>query len=312
MPQIVPPSKLINCTDLSTCFQALYNFSFTLFLALCFLMFVYGAFQYLLSGAGIFSKEEGKKRMINSIIALIVILVIPLILNLINPQIFQAKLKIPKVEATLPEITFYMPQGTTIQGKPVSGPIPIGNICQMAESIAKEAGIRPAFLLAILKVETNFGNYIGGCSYNALNSGGFRDGGDGSNCQLTVLPDNKCSWFCRREKECFENQIKQYVDINSIKFNSVGAMGPMQFMPCTWVGYSGAVLQKFSSTNPWELSHALYAGALKLCKDGACQGDEVTAACRYYGACADYYTNPVIKLANEYDSQYLKNGSCPQ
>ncbi len=95
-----PPSKLINCTNLANCFQALYNFGFTIFLALAFIYFLYGAFQYLLSGAGIFKTEEGKKKMQNAIIALVVVLIIPVILNFINPGIFNVTLKIPEVTVT--------------------------------------------------------------------------------------------------------------------------------------------------------------------------------------------------------------------
>ncbi len=103
-PQLISPSQLINCTDVTSCFQALYNFAFTIFLALCLFQFIYGAFQYLLSGAYIFRKEEGKKKMQNSIIALIVVLIIPLILNLINPDIFKVKFQIPSLEVKPPDI----------------------------------------------------------------------------------------------------------------------------------------------------------------------------------------------------------------
>jgi hypothetical protein len=71
---------------------------------------------YLLSGGGIFKKDEGKSRMTNSIIAVIVALIIPIILNMINPGIFQVVLQIPEVTVKLPEYTFapgYLP-GTDI------------------------------------------------------------------------------------------------------------------------------------------------------------------------------------------------------
>lgn len=104
MPQLVPPSVLINCNDLASCFQALYNFLFTLLVALCLIWFVYGAFEYLFSGAGIFKKDAGKKKMTNSIIALIVTLLIPSFLWMINRNIFNITLQIPKVTAELPGI----------------------------------------------------------------------------------------------------------------------------------------------------------------------------------------------------------------
>ena len=104
MPTLPRPSEIIKCTDLVSCFQAIYNFFFALLIALAFLNFLYGAFQYLLSGSRIFSQEEGKKRMINSIIAVIVALSVPIILNMINPEIFKAKLLVPKVTVKIPVI----------------------------------------------------------------------------------------------------------------------------------------------------------------------------------------------------------------
>jgi hypothetical protein len=93
-----PPSEFIKCTNPTSCFQAIYNFLFAILIALAFLYFLYGAFQYLLSAGGVYPKEEGKKKMINSIIAVIVALVIPIFLNMINPGIFQVKLMVPKVD----------------------------------------------------------------------------------------------------------------------------------------------------------------------------------------------------------------------
>jgi hypothetical protein len=61
---------------------------------------------YLLSGGGIFKKDEGKSRMTNSIIAVIVALIIPIILNMINPSIFQVVLQIPEVKVTTPKIEY--------------------------------------------------------------------------------------------------------------------------------------------------------------------------------------------------------------
>lgn len=106
MLSFLPPSTLIRCEDLASCFQNLYNFLFMILLTLAFVWFVYGAFQYLLSGGGIFKKEEGKKKMINSIVAIIVVLLIPSVLQLINPEIFSGiKLQIPQVTVISPKIS---------------------------------------------------------------------------------------------------------------------------------------------------------------------------------------------------------------
>ena len=92
----------MQCTDLSSCFQAIYNIFFVILIALAFLYFLYGAFLYLLSGAGIYNKENGKNKMQNAIYSILIALIIPVILNTINPDIFQVQLKIPKVTVQMP------------------------------------------------------------------------------------------------------------------------------------------------------------------------------------------------------------------
>jgi hypothetical protein len=117
MPSISSPSELIRCDSLTSCFQALYNFLFALFILLAFLNFLYGAFLYLLSGGGFYDKEKGKNKMRNSVVAFLVALIIPIILNMINPKIFSSELKIPQVKVKLPEYKFkpgYLP-GTGIE-----------------------------------------------------------------------------------------------------------------------------------------------------------------------------------------------------
>jgi hypothetical protein len=106
MPSISPPSELIRCDNLASCFQALYNFLFALLILLAFLNFLYGAFLYLLSGGGIYDKEKGRNKMRNSVVALLVAFIIPIILNMINPKIFSSELRIPGVEVTLPEYKY--------------------------------------------------------------------------------------------------------------------------------------------------------------------------------------------------------------
>ena len=97
--------QLLNtCTDIVSCFQTIYNLLFALLLFLSFLWFLYGAIEYLLSAGSITSKEEGKKRMINSIVAVLIAFLIPVILNMINPKIFNFQLQIPVVKVKQMEI----------------------------------------------------------------------------------------------------------------------------------------------------------------------------------------------------------------
>ncbi len=96
--------QITTCSDLASCFQAVYNLGLVILFSLAFLNMVYGAIEYLFSAGSITSKESGKNRIMNSIGAIIVVLVLPQILNIINPRIFQVKLKIPYLEKAKPPV----------------------------------------------------------------------------------------------------------------------------------------------------------------------------------------------------------------
>jgi len=97
-------TQITTCYDLNSCFQAVYNLGLVFLFALAFLNMVYGAIEYLFSAGSITSKESGKKRIMNSIGAIVIVLVLPQVLHIINPKIFKVKLKIPTVERANPAI----------------------------------------------------------------------------------------------------------------------------------------------------------------------------------------------------------------
>jgi len=101
-------NQITTCSDLASCFQAIYNLGIVVLFSLAFLNMVYGAVEYLFSAGSITSKESGKNRIMNSIGAIIIVLVLPQILHIINPRIFEVKLKIPYVEkAGVPKFKVY-------------------------------------------------------------------------------------------------------------------------------------------------------------------------------------------------------------
>ncbi|BCX15412.1 MAG: hypothetical protein KatS3mg097_304 [Candidatus Parcubacteria bacterium] len=104
MPDLLPPYQLIDCSDILSCFQSIYNLLVILLIAFSFLLFVFGAFQYILSAANIFSIGEAKNRMKNSLTALIIGLVFSSLMYYINPNIFKVNLFIPKVNMEMPPL----------------------------------------------------------------------------------------------------------------------------------------------------------------------------------------------------------------
>lgn len=104
MPSIPSPSQLINCDNLASCFQNLYNLLFSFVVAIAFIYFIFGAIEYLFSGVSVSSQEAGKRKMVNAVIGLILAMIIPVFLYMINPEIFQLTWNIPIVTVQLPDI----------------------------------------------------------------------------------------------------------------------------------------------------------------------------------------------------------------
>jgi hypothetical protein len=107
------PSSLLSfsCNDIVSCFQTIYNILFIILLGLAFLWFLFGAFEYLLSSSGYYNVQKGKSRMISAILSIVVVLIIPPILYLIDPNIFKGKLQIPKIKVATNKIIFQTKPG---------------------------------------------------------------------------------------------------------------------------------------------------------------------------------------------------------
>lgn len=88
---------------------------------------------------------------------------------------------------------------------------------------------------------------------------------------------------------------KEYNCINS----SVGAQGPMQFMPETWAS-EGVDGNGDGKKNPCDYEDAIFSAASYFVNLGAPE-DYHGSLCSYYGACADAdYANEVLAQAEEY------------
>ena len=90
-------------SNINYCIQGIYNLIVALAVVIAFIMFFIGAFKNLLSVVPDI-KMEGKRQMRNSIIGLIVIFSSGVLLYWINPEIFNARLIMFRVEITMPII----------------------------------------------------------------------------------------------------------------------------------------------------------------------------------------------------------------
>ena len=86
--------------------------------------------------------------------------------------------------------------------------------------------------------------------------------------------------------------------------SSAGALGPMQFLPSTWVAWG---IDGFGQTGPPDIMNPLDAvpsAARLLCADGAAAGGASLEAAIYDYNHADWYVSEVLELAHEYAQEY--------
>lgn len=139
-----------------------------------------------------------------------------------------------------------------------------------AKFIAKATGIRAAYVLGILKVETNLGANLGSGYYKTDMSPKQHETFLGIINELG-LPDTMP----------VSKKPKSYTGWG-------GAMGPAQMMPTTWMGYKSGVtaITGNNPPNPWNITDAVAAMALYTLKTpGVINHNydaEYEAAARYF------------------------------
>ncbi|HLC49096.1 MAG TPA: lytic murein transglycosylase [Candidatus Andersenbacteria bacterium] len=158
----------------------------------------------------------------------------------------------------------------------------------MAKFAGKVTGVRPAVIMAVLKVESGIGANVG--------SG--------------VFPDNMPY---SKNREAFL-RITSTLGLDPYKtaISRSGAIGPGQFMPLTFEGLQPRIMQftKKPVANPFELSDAFVATAIFLADRGAAdRAKEAEALQRYVGGKywegQSWYSERVLAVAKEYESQGL-------
>lgn len=189
-----------------------------------------------------------------------------------------------------------------------------------AKLAAERTGIRPAFLLALLEIETGkqfedgmitAGTYLG--------NGNWRD--DMYACYIrlgkrSAAESQKNAFFAITEKLNFNPD--QMPVSRRPSYGCGGAMGPAQFIPTTWLLFEKRVaeLTIHNPPNPWNIEDAFTAAAIFLADSGAAlqtRDGELRAARTYISgrpscpssgqarsACL-WYGNRVIALAGDID-----------
>lgn len=195
------------------------------------------------------------------------------------------------IEKIRSQIRFLLEQGITLE-----------EALKFGQLAAIRVGIRPAFLLAILDVESGLGRNVG--TGNWLN--------DMYNCYKKLGKPTRAE----TEKDAFFAVIGRLgLNVDSVKVSKApnygcgGALGPAQFIPSTWLIYEAEVarLTGHNPPNPWSIEDAFMAAAVYLANAGATGQNktaEIKAANAYLSGKANcrqnicrYYSNLVLQKA---------------
>lgn len=189
--------------------------------------------------------------------------------------------------------------------------IPFGKALEYANLASAKTGVRPAFILAILKQESNIGENIGSCYLRDTKTGDGVGKNTGRFIKRIMKPTRDVKPFLRITKALGLDPFNTAVSCPwTIGYG--GAMGPSQFIPSTWEMFQSKIAAAVGVgfPSPWDPKHAITATAIFLDELGADKGGftaEREAACRYYSGrgCMDpkvknlFYGNAVMEHAKD-------------
>jgi len=195
-----------------------------------------------------------------------------------------------------------------------SADISFGDAYEYAKAASLGTGVRPAFLLGILKNESDLGKNVGQCLLTNLpNKGDGVGKNTGTPFSGVMKPTRDVDPFMAITAELGVDPVSQVVSCpQSIGYG--GAMGPAQFIPSTWILYKDRIAQVSGQNppNPWNPRTAFIASSLLLKDNGADGGtreSERRAALRYFAGggwnnpAFASYGDRVLRFADEFQRQ---------
>ncbi len=166
------------------------------------------------------------------------------------------------------------------------GGIPFQEALAYAKAAAAYTGVRAAFILGILRQESNLGTNVGQCLLVDAKTGDGIGKNTGTAFSGVMKPDRDVPYFLELMARLGRDPYGTPVSCPQ-SYGYGGAMGPTQFIPSTWRGYEGRIATAYSVPvgDPWNPEHAIMATALFLQDLGGVGGGysaERQAAGRYY------------------------------
>lgn len=175
--------------------------------------------------------------------------------------------------------------------------INFGQAYDIALRAQTKTGIRPAFLLGLITLESNLGGNVGKGTW-----------------QVDMHPTRDVPIFKTLCAKLGFNPDNMAVSKKQW-YGYGGAMGPAQFIPSTWVSYESRVskLTGNNPANPWSPEDSFMAAALYLTDNGAAsqvRSKEYYAAMCYLAGCGNankpslqFYAKDVLSYADKYEKQ---------
>lgn len=184
--------------------------------------------------------------------------------------------------------------------------IPFEKALEYANLVFKSTGVRPAFLLAVIKVESELGANLGSGNWKTSMYDCYRRLG-----YRTAAEKQKTAFLAIAAELGLDPDLMPVSGKPS--YGCGGAMGPAQFMPTTWQLYKDRIAQYagHNPPSPWEPLDAFFAAGLYL-KDSGALSSERTAALKYLAGSnwnkrsySFYYDGPnyVKDWTNKYQEQ---------
>ncbi len=197
-----------------------------------------------------------------------------------------------------------------------TGAITFESALQYAKAAEAKTGVRAAFVLGILRQESNLGANVGQCLLVDPATGAGKGKNTGTPFSRVMNPTRDVPPFLQLMQAAGRDPYNTPVSCpQSIGWG--GAMGPSQFIASTWIGLAPRIASAVGApaADPWTPSHAIMATALYLMDLGAgaqTYSAEQQAAGRYYagGNWATLglgYASSVLSFAATYqkDIDYL-------
>jgi peptidoglycan hydrolase CwlO-like protein len=179
--------------------------------------------------------------------------------------------------------------------------IPFGQALEYARNVNDSTGVDPAFLLAILRQESNLGKNVGTCN---------RPQDPESKSWRNIMKPSRDIQPYKR----ITNRLGLDPDTQPLSCpygnGWGGAMGPAQFIPSTWSLYEDRIASAVGveTPNPWEPQHAFMASGIYLSDLGADAGTynaKRRAALKYYSGSnwrspsVQFYGDQVMQKAQD-------------